>query len=351
MNPLSNYLVRQVWKPPSRRILAGRLEEYLAEIVAPGLGVLAKEAAANSEFIPVHAGRNTLVRRWEHPALDGPLYVRAWPWDGRKRPARQHAIAGKMLAECGLRVPKVVHIGDDFATMRRWRMEVAVEEAAAGAGLNRDILAEAEVRRSVAEGLARLHGRAGVGWGAPWVPAGREMDPREYWRTRMKRFRERITEETTALSSAQIRHAIETLEKGLAAYPIDRPSLIHGDPSMSHAFLDDAGDLTWIDFETVEFGAPEQDFAALRHSIRDPEIFGDILAEYMKATEGFSRITERSMRTFWLLFLLEKLNSRVQKLRHRREEKGEASGEDSKSDQWAKELKKTEALLIEATES
>jgi aminoglycoside phosphotransferase (APT) family kinase protein len=264
----------------------------------------------------VGAGQNTVIRRWPTRAL-GALYLRAWPWNARVKPARAHAAASQAFQEAGLQVPRILLVDDSFSTMRRWRMEIVIETEAEGEHLD---LRRPDHRRALEElarQLAAMHERTSHSWGKPWRPENDMKNPRAYWEERLWKLRRRITPEASALDPALVRRALADMEKRIEALRFSRPALIHGDLNRKNFFIAPGGGLTWIDFVTAQYGLAEQDLAAAEAMLSVPGAYEPFLRTYLAAAGPGRGIDAEAIETFALLRLWEQLAVRIQKRRHR----------------------------------
>lgn len=254
----------------------------------------------------------------------GLLYARIWPWKRKKNPVRQHQCAAELLEGAGLRTPGILYADDSVSTVSQWGVEVLVEREASGTPLS-EIRDTSNPLRLLARDLANLHRVAGQQWHQPWLPSGGSSGPSEWWEDRMSRFRERITPERSDLTTDEVSSALALLRSGLEDAAASEPRLVHGDVSPNHLFLDGER-LTWIDLETVHFGAAEEDLALLSRWLK-PESLESFLEDYARHRE--TRIDPERLRTFQLLMHFERLNSRVQQIRRRRE-KSKRGAKDAK---------------------
>jgi aminoglycoside phosphotransferase (APT) family kinase protein len=297
-----------------RRIGEDDAAAYLRAAAVPALGL-----NGAGSFARVASGANTAVIRWDAGEA-GVFFARLWPWRQKTRPVVQHRTAAAMLREAGLATPDILFEDDTLATARRWGVEAVVERSAPGRPLS-GIPHEEETdwAGTLADELARVHARPGATWGRPWLPGGARR-PLPYWEGRIGKFRRRITPETSGLEAGEIEKALGELGSGLRSQAGRPPMLIHGDVSPAHLFADGAGGLVWIDFETVEYGAPEWDLATVGMWVRDRQF--EIFMERYERAAG-RRVDAETLRVFTLLMQWERLNSRVQR-RRKLLERGEA---------------------------
>jgi hypothetical protein len=289
-----------------RRIGDEDAAAYLRSVAAPTLGITADGVIERTA-----TGANTAVMRWE-TGEKGTLYARLWPWRQKTRPVLQHRTAAAMLGEAGLATPEIVFGDDTLETARRWGFEAVIERAAPGRPLSAIPAEEGEDGvGQVAGDLARLHARRGKAWGRPWLPGGARR-PGAYWRERIGKFRQRITEETCGLTSEEIRQALGQLQAGLEPQATRTPVLVHGDVSPGHLYPDGSGGLVWIDYETVEFGAAEQDLATVGLWVRGRRY--EVFLETYEQACGHA-VDRAALRVFAMLMHWERLNSRVQRRR------------------------------------
>jgi hypothetical protein len=314
-----------VWRPVSMRDLDLWFDRYLAEVAAPALGLAVGEAEPPA---PVALGRNALVRRW--PTARGVLYARAWRYDPTIRPAREHAVAARLFAEAGLRVPELPWIDESFRTLRRYRLEATIETAAPGRSLFERIksappevperLPDA-IRRALARELRALHTRQGAAWGKPWRPHNEARRPLQYWLARVALWRGVVPAGALRLDRARVEPALRRLAAAVRRIEFGTPRLVHGDLSPAHLFWADAAAatapdparLTWIDFGTVHYGHPAQDLAQVAQWVCPPERWKAFLEAYM-ADEKFDRgRLQAAIDLFAELRMWDKLASRIAK--------------------------------------
>lgn len=278
--------------------------------VAPALGL-----TGEGRFERIRTGANTPVLRWT-TAREGVLYARVWPWKRQNSPVRQHREAADLLARAGLRMPEVLFADDSTATVTRWGVEILVEREAEGPSLKHAGEARAEGLLRLLEDLGRLHSIEGARWHKPWHRKQGYDDAMTWWRDRLERFCERITPETSGLSREEIETGLAMMREGLAVAARGAPVAVYGDVSQNHAFLHPDGGLTWIDLETVHFSRPEEDLAAVGRMLKGR--FGTGFIEIYERAAG-REVDREALRTFSLLLHWERLNSRVQQSRRRRE--------------------------------
>lgn len=343
MSSLSHFITRRIWPQVSAHSLGGRLPDYLKNRVAKELSLQEEPI----ELERIHGGANTVVRRWV-TSCEGALFLRVWPWNPAKRRAKGHRVASELLNKAGLATPRILFSDDSFATMRRWRLEAVVEKAAGGSPLDPQSSDFQDSMAQVALQLARLHAVQGAQWGTPWRPSNEFADPRAYWADRLRKFKLRINSETSGLSGEEIERGLAQLRDRLLAVALHQPSLIHGDVGFSHIFVAPEREITWIDFGTVRYGVPEQDLADVRMNMCDEAGFERFLASYRRHEQGKNAIDTEAIITFRLLALWERLNSRIQKRRHRRERRSETPGAEERMEQLKDEQSKIETALLGA---
>ena len=343
MSSLSHFITRRIWPRVSAHSLGARLPDYLKNRVAEELGLQEEPI----ELERVRGGANTVVRRWV-TSREGVLFLRAWPWNPAKRRARGHRVASELLSKAGLATPRILFSDDSFATMRRWRLEAVVEKASGGLPLDPKSSDFQDSMAEVARQLARLHAVQGPQWGSPWRPSNAFVNPRVYWADRLRKFELRINPETSGLSGAQIDRGLAQLRDRLLAVALRQPSLIHGDVGFGHVFVAPENKITWIDFGTVRYGVPEQDLADVRMNMCDAAGFERFLAAYRRHGQEEKAIDTGAIITFRLLALWERLNSRIQKRRHRRERRAETPGSEQRMEQLEGEQSKIETALLGA---
>lgn len=367
MNAVTRFLARQIWPAVPASQLGPRLEDYVRHVASQQLG--GSDSSAEPVLEKVGTGNNAVVRRWTNSER-GTLYVRAWPWNAAKRPAAEHQTAAGLFRAAGLAVPEVLLVDDSFATMRRFRLEVVIETEAPGSPLelNRAGTSDlaSDLARELATQLARLHAMTGEAWGEawgkPWRPRNELAAPRSYWADRVTKFRRRINADTSALPAETLDRGLAILAEGLTRVPLDRPRLIHGDINSGNLFATDEGEITWIDFGTVQYGLAEQDLAQVRLRMLDAEPFDSFMAHYLSergkrdrdgidASKGnhiARKIDTDAIATFEMLELFERLNSRVKKQLHRK--KRGANRNDARMNELAGEQKKVERQIMQVVD-
>src|SRR5690606_21566301 len=141
---------------------------------------------------PATGGRNTLIVRLR-AASGETFYARAWRYDRLVRPAREQLEVARRFTDAGLDVPEIMLIDDSLATLRRWRLEAAVEREAPGRPLSELLeksggeLAPDHMSR-VATAFARMHRFTDSNWGCPWRPMNTMGDLRRYLLDRLPRL-------------------------------------------------------------------------------------------------------------------------------------------------------------------
>ncbi len=312
MNPLGRLLCRLVWPRVPARQLGARLPDYLRRRVAPALGFEDEPI----ELETPESGAIALVRRWK-TRLRGDLYVRAWPWDPGRTPAREQATVAWLFVKAGLKTPETLFVDDSLWTMRRWRLEATVETAAHGEPLDAARPDHRAALERLAPELGLLHQQTAPAWGKPWRPENERAQPRAYWAERLRKFRLRLTPETCGLGAEQLRQGLDQLERRLEALRLRWPVLLHGDIHGGHLFVSPVGALTWIDFGASQYGLAEQDLADVRAKLIGPAAFEGFLERYQAVARREPPIDPEAITTFGLLRLWEGLNSRVTRRRHR----------------------------------
>ncbi len=319
MNRLTSFLIRQIWPPVSQRRLGERIAPYLQREVLPQLDWGEQEIKIES----AESGVNTLLRRWIGTP-EGTLYVRAWPWNPRSHPAREHATISGLFRQAGLSVPRVLFADQSFRTMRRWRLECVIETAATGENFDPRRTEHHALLDDLASQTARLHGQTGPAWGKPWRTENEGSDPRAYWRGRLEKFRERLPSHLVRLSPVEFDAALANLETGLGAIQLQVPVLLHGEIRSKHLFVAPDGKITWIDFGTAQYGLPEQDLASAR-ALFSGETYENFLRAYLRHARPDRPMDRGAIDTFSLLRTWERFHSRI---RHRqsRLQRGETTG-------------------------
>lgn len=308
MNDRLRHLVRRAFTPGVKRIATADAVAYLQDIVAPRLGI-----PPAGEFTRIRAGANTAVIRWTTVPGDV-LYARVWPWKRRHSPVRQHRNAAALLNAAGLRTPELLFEEDSTPTVTQWGVEAIVEREAPGHPLPRLADERGPAFTGLVRDLVRLHAAEGAAWNRPWLHRQGLASPSSLWEERLSRFRERITPRTSSLTAMEISRSLELLRRGLGVAASRRPVLVHGDVSRNHIFIDQNDDFTWIDLETVHYGAAEEDLASVSHWLH-----GRLLVKFLRAyAEAAGRpIDLAALQTFCMLMHWERLNSRVQQTRRR----------------------------------
>lgn len=366
MNAFTRFLARQIWPAIPASQLGPRLEDYVRRRASPQLG-FSNSPASDPKLEKVGSGNNAVVRRWTNSER-GTLFVRAWRWNAASRRSAEHQTAAGLFRAAGLAVPEVLLVDDSFATMRRWRLEVVIETEAAGSPLELGGTGDRAARdaRTLAGDLARLHAMTGEvwaeAWGKPWRPRNELAAPRSYWADRIKKFRRRINADTSALGARTLDHGLTMLGKGLGRVALDRPRLIHGDVNSGNLFATTEGEITWIDFGTVQYGLAEQDLAQVRLRMPGAEAFEAFMAHYLSergkrdrdgidASKGnhiAREIDTDAITTFEMLELFERLNSRVKKQLHRA--KRPARQNEARMNRLAGEQRKVERQIMQAVD-
>ena len=341
MDQLTYFFVRQIWPSVPARRLGERLPDYITKKVLKPLDL--EEATIDLE--KVESGKITTVRRWV-AGREGALYIRAWPWDPRKRPAHSHVEASKLFGKAGINVPGIVHFDDSFATMKQWRLETAIESEAPGVPL--DPLRRPEHRvmlPEVARQLSRLHDAASAQWGTPWRPENGMADPRSYWAGRLGKFRTRITPKRCGLSGTEMARGLDQLEERLNALELRWPVLIHGDLNPAHLRLSRKKEITWIDFGTVQYGLREQDLASVRANLCPGDLFEEFMRVYGQYVERDAPVDLDAITTFTILGSWERLNSRIKRQLHRQKKHPEKGDKDPKIQSLRGEQRRSENEL------
>ena len=273
---------------------------------------------------PVPSGRNTVVVRLSD-MLRGELFVHAWRCDRALRPAREHVLAAKLLADSGLWAPEVIFLDDSWATLRRWRLECVIERAARGHPLSEGLTAadgmlEGAALRAVARAVARLHATTGPAWGKPWRSGDAAKDPILYWRGRLEKMRVRVPTGTHLLEPPQIETALKDLERRLERMEPGSPALCHGDLSTAHLFFDaEEQRVTWIDFGSLHYGHPARDLAAVAQWPGAERWFEAFLGAYGEGGGRVDAPMRGAIDLFARLWHWERLSSRiVKRVRHAR---------------------------------
>lgn len=349
MSTLLDFIARKIWRPIPARRLGPPLEDYIRRCVVPS----GKFGAAPIRLESVESGANTVVRRWATGKESaGTVYVRAWPWNGRKRPSRDHATASALLAEAGLGVPAILWRDDAFSTFRRWRLEATIETEAAGRSLSDAPQEFPSLLPEIARQLARLHDRSGPKWGKPWRPDNERKNPETYHARRIAKFKRLAGAGKLLLSADHIERGLRQLETRLARVGPGkgagraRPALIHGDIHGGHLFADEEGRITWIDFGTVRYGFAEEDLAAVRSTLCRRGGFEEFLEQYLAAQSAEREIDLDAIDTFELFELWERVHSRANK-RRRRHERLDTDRPDEKIERLEAEQRGFEKSIIE----
>jgi aminoglycoside phosphotransferase (APT) family kinase protein len=342
---LTHTLAHLFWPPIPSSDKDVRLAEYLDREAAARL-----EIAERATHERIQEGSNTVVRRWA-TASRGVLFARAWRYDLRRRPAREHQTVNRLFGEAGLQVPRLLLVDDSFATLRRWRVEVSIETAATGRALQEAVETPAgapwgAIAERLGADLARLHGRTGSVWGKPWQREDAMADPRRYWRGRIEKLGRRCTGRTRELTAEQVGAALKRLGEGLETVALPAPALVHGDLSPPHVFVDGAASgegemrLTWIDLQTAHYGHPAEDLALLRDWPLPEGVVEGVFDAYRRAGGSFDGDAMRpAMALFAEWRLWERLSARLVKRQRR------GGGETETSDRLDEEISRCERRL------
>jgi hypothetical protein len=294
---------------PIRRV-GEVLERYLREVACARLSVPPRDFGT---YQMATDGNNVYAYRWEHPGI-GPTYARAWRYDLTVRCANEHRFAGGLLAEAGLSVPELLLCDDSLRTIRRYRLEVAVERAAQGSPLPKTQPVPAPILQAWARDLAALHRQSGPAWGKPWRPTNPMVRPREYHINRVRLLKERLRRGRHQLRQREIGMATERLILQLERHPFVRPRLVHGDVTPGNLFVEGER-LTWIDFGTVHYGLAETDLVLVRNWLAPLGQFDDFLGRYLELRGESVGNLEESLDLCQAFSVFEKLSARVTRLK------------------------------------
>ncbi len=307
---IQRFLCQHLWPPVKRKQMHGKVARYLARETVEPLG---HDPNIKPELERIPTGRNSSVYRWNHPER-GMLIVRAWPYDLTVRPARRHEEGGTILQHAGLRIPKIFVADFSMRTLKRYRIEIVVESSAPGLQFNRRAPFPPELLDWYANTLATLHKKTSSEWGKPWLPVNEMAEPRAYWLQRIEKFRHRIKDGYLLLSHEKVQQLLEQVTSGVEQFTFEAPVLVHGDLNPGNLILDDAGEVTWIDFETVHFGLVYEDLISVQRWLGPLGQFDDFMELYVAA--GGVRLEEHKSGyvLFAKLLLLEKLRSRISHL-------------------------------------
>jgi hypothetical protein len=351
---LRHSLMRMLFPPLRREAVEARLDAYLRTVAAPALHLPAEG------FAPPHTkGHNTLVLRWQ-TAARGTLFARGWRYDRMQRPAHEHRTASELFAAAGRCVPTLLWCDDTWRTLRRWRVECTIEQAACGTPLS-ELLAHCArnppevVIDALAREIAGLHTwrtaapgvAAPTGWGKPWRPLNELAEPRAYWQRRLAELRERLPAGVRRLTPERVEKGLDVLERELPELHWQQaPVLIHGDLAPWHLFFSGpvaAPQFMWIDFGTVQWGHPAVDLAAVRGWLAPPA-YARFAAGYADAGGPAHALERRALDWFKHARQLEKLGTRMAKMRHRRHPTAEQTQQLADLERYlAKWLKNPEA--------
>lgn len=307
-------------KLPLRR-LPVQLERYLEHEAVRRLGW----APGRHPVELLGSGRNQMVRRWRVPG-QAPVFARAWRYDLRTRPAREHLTAGRLFRQAGLTVPEVIHYDDCLRTICRWRIEVIIERAAGGEPLEALLaqrrLPEAKILHQFGEQLASLHlHRTDQGWGRPWRAENEWADPQAYLATRLEKLADRLPGRTERLETGEILGRLDYLARRFGELRLGaiEPGLVHGDLSAAHVFYQAPDKLTWIDFGTVHYGHPAEDLAMIKRWSDDPRLLEGVVEGY-RTGGGAVEFADEPILDFYIEWRLwERLSSRLLKRLRRAE--------------------------------
>ncbi|MDK2972653.1 MAG: hypothetical protein PWP23_2408 [Candidatus Sumerlaeota bacterium] len=307
----SNNPLCRVWKwinhtalpPTSTKRLARRTQEFASVLAAESV----EWETASAELERIAVGRQSLVFRWRHER-HGPLIVRAWPYSVPARRARDHVEAGVLLGRAGLTVPQVLLWDDSFASRRRYRGEFVIEREAPGAYPDPGKPVDAQLLERLARQIARLHAVDGAAWGKPWR-GRRSPDPAREWTRRLAALGQRAARYGLGtFEPAEVRSVLGTIGQTIARSHFGRPRLVHGDMNPGNFLCAPDGTITWIDFQTVRFGHPAEDFAGLRRWLTPHAQYETFLRAYGTAAD------DTLTHALELLLALEKLSMRSRRL-------------------------------------
>ena len=322
---LQHSISHMIWPPLPLPKLAARFEDYLRRV---GIRKLQMPPGQWQPLQEVPSGRNTLVLRWETEKM-GTVYARAWRYDLRVRPAREHASASAALTAAGLWVPPLLLVDDSPLVRREYRMEVVLELAARGQSFAQLRAPGSggvppEAIQALGRDLARMHTATSPTPGKPWRPDNEMLNPAAYWRGRLAKYERSIPAGLLELTPAQVDQIFERVARGLEQIHLGASHLVHGDLSPSHLFWDGVDQLTWIDFGTVCYGHPAQDLAAVRGWLQEDEALYRTFTQAYEATAGEAAWTRQAgaVDVFEQLRLLERLRTRIHKRAGLRGQKG-----------------------------
>ena len=310
---LKETLAKTLFRPVSTRRLGPKLQEYLLREPIAGQAV---PPYAPGVISKAGTGRNAIVRFWEHPVL-GALFARAWRYDFRIRPAREHRHAGGLFREAGLRVPELLLLDDSFRTMRRYRLELVIERAAPGQSAEMIRPLPPELLQTWAGELVRLHSQRSLRWGKPWCPVNEAEDPKAFWTGRLAKFRHRIPGNVAILTDKQVRDGLHETEGRLRAFQFERPALVHGDINPDNLFVDPQAGITWIDFGTVHYGLAAEDLVCIYKWLEPLGLFEEFSKHYEAAGGAPQASWQPGFDLMERLMAFEKLSSRIVKTTHR----------------------------------
>jgi aminoglycoside phosphotransferase (APT) family kinase protein len=120
------------------------------------------------------------------------------------------------------------------------------------------------------------------------------------------------------MHTRQILEIFACLEAKLKRIAWGRPTLVHGDFSPNHIFVDASSTLTWIDFNTAHYGNPAEDLSAVVKWLNRGELFNHVqyfMAAYREASGSPGDDWDSAIDFFIKMRLVEKLGSRIVKQR------------------------------------
>jgi aminoglycoside phosphotransferase (APT) family kinase protein len=274
-----------------------RVRSYLERELPGRLGV-APSAVAGAAAMPFDEGHIGWVRYVDVEGI-GRVVLRVFHRSVHRRRPSGLARLSALLAEQGLRVPRVLVADDSRATRRAYGIGVVAEEFLEGQLVSElPAAARAEVLDAAADLLARLHTvRSPVG-GKPWE--GTCWPP-------LKR--------AAALARNQLRQVARLAACGLGASraralarwfveqfrPLARPPypLVHNDFHAKNLVWTPQGELGLIDLATMAYWFPHVDLVQGEESLcaEGPELAARFLGRYFAASGGaLSRESYGAMR-------------------------------------------------------
>lgn len=298
----------------SRRSKVDSVSRYVERVGARRLGV----ECAGPPVLEVLAGGRTsaAVLRWR-AAAERSYVIHAWRFSRRSRQARNHAEGAGVMAQAGVRVPRVVLVENSWRCGLRYGVELVVEEEVGGSPAKADRVRSPRFLDHLARDVARIHSVKSDVAGKPWQEHG-ERDPRRYWEKRVARLAERGGQGAGDIGASEIAACVRLMQEKLARIEFSTPVMVHGDLKQSNLLLDENDEITFIDFGTLHFGHPAGDLAvvknwAVRHGIF--EEFARLYEQHGGAPVG---AMAEAIAFFDILVPLEKIHRRARGLRRGR---------------------------------